>query len=115
MRFVYRGRIAVFSVSVLRDERIVIVAEQKPGASEEDAFTVSGRDVGRTNVQFFQLNVVAIETASGCYRRDIGSRLETVLRGDCNTYILSLDGLINTTVLWQCESPKAERDSEVMC
>ncbi|KAK6059044.1 hypothetical protein COOONC_03329 [Cooperia oncophora] len=39
MRFVYRGRIAVFSVSVLRDERIVIVAEQKPGASEEDAFT----------------------------------------------------------------------------
>lgn len=31
----------MFSVSVLRDERIVIVAEQKPGATEEDAFTVS--------------------------------------------------------------------------
>lgn len=43
MRFVYRGRIAVFSVSVLRDERIVIVAEQKPGASEEDAFTWMSR------------------------------------------------------------------------
>ncbi|EPB73586.1 hypothetical protein ANCCEY_07322 [Ancylostoma ceylanicum] len=43
MRFVYRGRIAVFSVSVLRDERIVIVAEQKPGATEEDAFTWMSR------------------------------------------------------------------------
>ena len=35
MRFVYRGRICVFSVNVLRDERIVIVAEQKAGCSEE--------------------------------------------------------------------------------
>uniref|UniRef100_A0A7N8WSL5 Disco-interacting protein 2 homolog A n=1 Tax=Mastacembelus armatus TaxID=205130 RepID=A0A7N8WSL5_9TELE len=38
MKFVYRGRIAVFSVSVLRDERIVVVAEQRPDASEEDSF-----------------------------------------------------------------------------
>uniref|UniRef100_A0A1I7XFG7 AMP-binding domain-containing protein n=1 Tax=Heterorhabditis bacteriophora TaxID=37862 RepID=A0A1I7XFG7_HETBA len=43
MKFVYRGRIAVFSVSVLRDERIVIVAEQKPGSSEEDAFNWMSR------------------------------------------------------------------------
>lgn len=31
-------RIAVFSVSVLHDERIVVVAEQRPDASEEDSF-----------------------------------------------------------------------------
>jgi len=28
----------VFSVSVLHDERIVVVAEQRPDASEEDSF-----------------------------------------------------------------------------
>ncbi|XP_059355557.1 disco-interacting protein 2 homolog A-like isoform X3 [Carassius carassius] len=38
MKFVYRGRIAVFSLSVLHDERIVVVAEQRPDASEEDSF-----------------------------------------------------------------------------
>ncbi|MEE6490794.1 hypothetical protein FKM82_016004 [Ascaphus truei] len=38
MKFVYRGRIAVFSVSVLHDERIVLVAEQRPDSSEEDSF-----------------------------------------------------------------------------
>lgn len=32
------GRIAVFSVSVFYDERIVVVAEQRPDASEEDSF-----------------------------------------------------------------------------
>lgn len=31
-------RIAVFSVSVLHDERIVIVAEQRPDSTEEDSF-----------------------------------------------------------------------------
>ncbi|KAJ0070625.1 hypothetical protein NL108_016964, partial [Boleophthalmus pectinirostris] len=38
MKFVYRGRMAVFSVSVLHDDRIVVVAEQRPDASEEDSF-----------------------------------------------------------------------------
>ncbi|KAE8580641.1 hypothetical protein XENTR_v10024494 [Xenopus tropicalis] len=38
MKFVYRGRIAVFSVNVLHDERIVLVAEQRPDSSEEDSF-----------------------------------------------------------------------------
>ncbi|KAJ8260343.1 hypothetical protein GJAV_G00179870 [Gymnothorax javanicus] len=38
IRTVYRGRIAVFSVTVFYDERIVIVAEQRPDASEEDSF-----------------------------------------------------------------------------
>uniref|UniRef100_A0A8D0G6T8 Disco interacting C n=1 Tax=Sphenodon punctatus TaxID=8508 RepID=A0A8D0G6T8_SPHPU len=38
MKFVYRVRIAVFSVSVLHDERIVIVAEQRPDSTEEDSF-----------------------------------------------------------------------------
>ncbi len=36
MKFIYRGRIAVFSVKVLKDERIVIVAEQRPDSSEEE-------------------------------------------------------------------------------
>lgn len=37
----HRGRpcrIAVFSVTVLRDERIVVVAEQRPDSTEEDSF-----------------------------------------------------------------------------
>uniref|UniRef100_A0A673CZH0 DMAP1-binding domain-containing protein n=1 Tax=Sphaeramia orbicularis TaxID=375764 RepID=A0A673CZH0_9TELE len=38
MKFVYRGRIAVFSITVLHDERIVVVAEQRPDATEEDSF-----------------------------------------------------------------------------
>ncbi|XP_031317093.2 disco-interacting protein 2 homolog A isoform X4 [Camelus dromedarius] len=38
MKFVYRGRVAVFSVPVLREDRIVLVAEQRPDASEEDSF-----------------------------------------------------------------------------
>ncbi|XP_078700961.1 disco-interacting protein 2 homolog C-like isoform X12 [Branchiostoma floridae x Branchiostoma belcheri] len=38
MKFIYRGRIAVFSIKVLRDERIVIIAEQRPDSSEEDSF-----------------------------------------------------------------------------
>uniref|UniRef100_A0A8C2XI17 Disco-interacting protein 2 homolog Bb n=1 Tax=Cyclopterus lumpus TaxID=8103 RepID=A0A8C2XI17_CYCLU len=38
VKTVYRGRIAVFSVTVFYDERVVIVAEQRPGASEEDSF-----------------------------------------------------------------------------
>lgn len=43
MKFIYRGRIAIFSVCVLRDERICIVAEQKPGVSEEDSFSWMSR------------------------------------------------------------------------
>ncbi|KAK6105889.1 AMP-binding enzyme family protein [Brugia pahangi] len=43
MKFIYRGRIAVFSVNVLRDERICIIAEQKPGVSEEDSFSWMSR------------------------------------------------------------------------
>ncbi|XP_071822466.1 disco-interacting protein 2 homolog C-like isoform X2 [Apostichopus japonicus] len=36
MKFIYRGRIAVFSIKVLRDERVVVIAEQRPEASEEE-------------------------------------------------------------------------------
>uniref|UniRef100_A0A671XUE5 Disco-interacting protein 2 homolog B-A-like n=1 Tax=Sparus aurata TaxID=8175 RepID=A0A671XUE5_SPAAU len=38
VKTVYRGRIAVFSITVFYDERVVIVAEQRPDASEEDSF-----------------------------------------------------------------------------
>jgi acyl-CoA synthetase (AMP-forming)/AMP-acid ligase II len=37
--FVYRGRITVFSISVLRDERVVVVAEQRPTCTDEEAFS----------------------------------------------------------------------------
>lgn len=36
MKFIYRGRIAVFSIRVLRDERICVIAEQRPECSEEE-------------------------------------------------------------------------------
>nr|KAG5702409.1 hypothetical protein BaRGS_027496 [Batillaria attramentaria] len=36
MKFIYRGRIAVFSIRVLRDERICIIAEQRPDCTEEE-------------------------------------------------------------------------------
>lgn len=32
------GRIAVFSITVLHDERIVVVAEQRPDSTEEESF-----------------------------------------------------------------------------
>lgn len=38
MKFIYRGRIAVFSIKVLKDERIIIIAEQRPDCSEEESF-----------------------------------------------------------------------------
>lgn len=38
MKFVYRGRIAIFSIKVLRDERICIVAEQRPECTEDESF-----------------------------------------------------------------------------
>ncbi|KAK2187914.1 hypothetical protein NP493_150g01040 [Ridgeia piscesae] len=38
MKFIYRGRIAVFSINVLKDERIIIVAEQRPDCAEEESF-----------------------------------------------------------------------------
>ena len=37
-RFIYRGRIAVFSIKVLRDERVCVIAEQRPDCSEEESF-----------------------------------------------------------------------------
>lgn len=36
LSFVYKGRIAVFSINVLKDERVVIAAEQKPGCADEE-------------------------------------------------------------------------------
>ena len=38
VKFIYRGRIVVFGVKVLRDERVVVVAEQRPECSEEESF-----------------------------------------------------------------------------
>jgi hypothetical protein len=45
MKFIYRGRIAVFSIRVLRDERICVIAEQRPDCSEEEVnFVVFASD-----------------------------------------------------------------------
>lgn len=38
MKFVYRGRIAAFSIKILRDERICVFAEQRPECTEDEAF-----------------------------------------------------------------------------
>lgn len=38
IKYVHRGRIAIFSITVLREERMVIVAEQKSNCSEEESF-----------------------------------------------------------------------------
>lgn len=38
VKYVHRGRIVVFSVTVLREERMVIVAEQKANCSEDESF-----------------------------------------------------------------------------
>ena len=35
----FSPRIAVFSITVLRDERVVVVAEQRPACTDEEAFT----------------------------------------------------------------------------
>jgi hypothetical protein len=35
---VFSSRIAVFSIEVLKDERIVIIAEQRPDCPEEESF-----------------------------------------------------------------------------
>lgn len=38
MKFVFRGRIAVFSIKILRDERICVIAEQRPECTEDESF-----------------------------------------------------------------------------
>ena len=34
--FVYKGRVALFSMNILHDERVVVVAEQKPNCTDEE-------------------------------------------------------------------------------
>ena len=34
--FIYKGRIVVFSVTVYKEERVIVVAEQKPNCSDEE-------------------------------------------------------------------------------
>ncbi|CAF0720628.1 unnamed protein product [Rotaria sp. Silwood1] len=38
MKVVYRARVVIFSIRVLRDERIIIVAEQRPDIGEDECF-----------------------------------------------------------------------------
>lgn len=49
----------MFSVTVFYDERIVIVAEQRPDASEEDSFQWMSR-VLQVNHIYFQCHLVSI-------------------------------------------------------
>lgn len=58
-------RIAVFSVTVLHDDRVVLVAEQRPDASEEDSFQWMGR----------VLQVGARRPGPSLRPRGVGSRL----------------------------------------
>uniref|UniRef100_A0A7E4W3K9 AMP-binding domain-containing protein n=1 Tax=Panagrellus redivivus TaxID=6233 RepID=A0A7E4W3K9_PANRE len=60
MKFIYRGRIAVFSVPVLRDERVIVVAEQKPDVPEEEAFNWMIRVIQAVD-SIHQLSLYCIE------------------------------------------------------
>lgn len=69
MKFIYRGRIAVFSIRVLRDERICVIAEQRPDCSEEEVTCLYLVQIitnyGNSNlmfvfVKFFFINKFAI-------------------------------------------------------
>ena len=51
MKFIYRGRIGVFSHKVLRDERICVVAEQRPDCSEEEVSS-SSITISRNKLDF---------------------------------------------------------------
>lgn len=64
-------RIAVFSVTVFYDERVVIVAEQRPDASEEDSFQWMSRvlqvnteqctkNTNVSKVQAFSVNTITL-------------------------------------------------------
>lgn len=67
-------RIAVFSVTVFYDERVVIVAEQRPDASEEDSFqwmsrvlqvnteqcTKNKKNTNVSKVQAFSVNTITL-------------------------------------------------------
>lgn len=59
MKFIYRGRIAVFSIRVLRDERICVIAEQRPDCSEEEVTCLYLVQIitnyGKKNVMFMFL------------------------------------------------------------
>ena len=61
MKFIYRGRIAVFAIRVLRDERICVVAEQRPDCSEEESFQWMSRVLQAVDsihqVSFYSLNL----------------------------------------------------------
>lgn len=48
----------MFSVSVLHDERIVVVAEQRPDASEEDSFQWMSRVLQVRTVFFTSCHLV---------------------------------------------------------
>ncbi|KFO33492.1 Disco-interacting protein 2 like protein B [Fukomys damarensis] len=67
IKTVYRGRIAVFSVSVFYDERIVVVAEQRPDASEEDSFQWMSRvlQFGLQTEAFGKILVLSANSAWG--------------------------------------------------
>lgn len=47
----------MFSVTVFYDERIVIVAEQRPDASEEDSFQWMSRVLQVNHIYFLSLSV----------------------------------------------------------
>lgn len=66
MKFIYRGRIAVFSVRVLRDERICVVAEQRPDCSEEEVRW--SRFVVLVSTEILGTRFITILSVAGCSR-----------------------------------------------
>lgn len=65
MKFIYRGRIAVFSIRVLRDERICVIAEQRPDCSEEEVRYCIFRSFTFCS-HFHPLDLPFLSHSSGC-------------------------------------------------
>lgn len=89
-------RIAVFSVTVLRDERIVVVAEQRPDSTEEDSFQWMSRvlQVGcLTHCGHVRLSLLLLNLSSCfvcCFSINENSRTQLVLGKDEHSAVCSL-------------------------
>jgi acyl-CoA synthetase (AMP-forming)/AMP-acid ligase II len=116
MRFIYRGRIAVFSVKVLRDERICLVAEQKSDTNEEASFQWMSRVIQSVDtIHNVGLYCIALVPPNHLPKAPLGgiSVSETRQR--------FLDGTLHPTTLLMCPQtcvlnlpkPREQQSNEV--
>uniref|UniRef100_A0A5S6QD55 AMP-binding domain-containing protein n=1 Tax=Trichuris muris TaxID=70415 RepID=A0A5S6QD55_TRIMR len=97
MKFVYRGRIAVFSIKALRDERICIIAEQRSGVSEEESFQWMSRVLQAVDtIHMVGVYCLALVSPNGLVKTPLGGIHVSETR---QKY---LDGTLNFTNLLMC-------------